>query len=352
MAKVGCAGILVADTFCGPMPRLPAPGELLAIEEMQSSPGGCAANVAIDLVKQDISADILGCVGNDALADSLLHGLRENDVNCERVVRSRQYSTSRTVILLVDGEDRRYLHDFGANRDLAISHIPHDWIDSLEVFYLGGLFAMPGIALDELADLFAYCRQQKVTTVLDVVVPQSFDRGADISVCQDTHENLAPGRQACLPHDSLSRLLPYVDFFLPNSDEAYRLTGQLQPREQLRSLLKLGAHSVIVTCGAAGCIASDGQQIWECGTFEMNSIDPSGSGDAFASGVITGILRKWPMPEILQYATALGASATRAIGTTASVFDAKQASDYLSSCVLKIRSEPLAEVAHLHGGRT
>ncbi len=31
MADVGCAGILVADTFCGQMKRLPLEGELLSL---------------------------------------------------------------------------------------------------------------------------------------------------------------------------------------------------------------------------------------------------------------------------------------------------------------------------------
>ena len=72
MAEVGCAGILVADTFCGPMKRLPAEGELLAIQQMPSKAGGCAANVAIDLAKQGMSADVCGCVGADASAEVLL----------------------------------------------------------------------------------------------------------------------------------------------------------------------------------------------------------------------------------------------------------------------------------------
>jgi len=37
-------------------------------------------------------------------------------VGCERVVAVSEYPTSRTVILLVEGEDRRYVHVFGANR--------------------------------------------------------------------------------------------------------------------------------------------------------------------------------------------------------------------------------------------
>ena len=37
MADVGCAGILVADTFCGPLKQLPAEGQLLAVDSMPSA---------------------------------------------------------------------------------------------------------------------------------------------------------------------------------------------------------------------------------------------------------------------------------------------------------------------------
>ena len=44
---VGCAGILVADTICGPLPEMPAEGSLVAVDDMPVKVGGCAANVAI-----------------------------------------------------------------------------------------------------------------------------------------------------------------------------------------------------------------------------------------------------------------------------------------------------------------
>ena len=36
MVRIGCAGILVKDTFCGPLKALPGPGELVAIEAYQN----------------------------------------------------------------------------------------------------------------------------------------------------------------------------------------------------------------------------------------------------------------------------------------------------------------------------
>src|SRR5687768_12015783 len=143
MSRIGCAGILVEDTFCGPMRELPREGQLLALDAMAVRAGGCAANVAIDLAKQGLSVDVVGCLGRDPAAEVVLACLGEHGVGCTQIVRSDRDQTSKTVILLVDGEDRRYLHVFGANKAFTVEHIKHAWLESLSVFYLGGLFALP-----------------------------------------------------------------------------------------------------------------------------------------------------------------------------------------------------------------
>src|SRR4051812_40852017 len=115
MADVGCAGILVADTFCGPMTSMPEAGQLVAVEPFRRSAGGCAANVAIDLTKQGVSVDVAGCLGRDYAGDMVLAELQSSGVGCDRVSYIDDMSTSETVILLVAGQDRRFVHNFGAN---------------------------------------------------------------------------------------------------------------------------------------------------------------------------------------------------------------------------------------------
>src|SRR5690348_16670521 len=98
-AQVGCAGILVADTFCGPMAALPPAGQLLSVDGMPSRPGGCAANVAIDLVKQGIRVDVAGRVGRDAGAGLITSAFEKHGIGCERITISDDHPTSTTVIL-------------------------------------------------------------------------------------------------------------------------------------------------------------------------------------------------------------------------------------------------------------
>ncbi len=314
MALVGCAGILVSDTFCGPMQDLPREGQLLAVDNLPTKAGGCAANVAIDLAKQGISVDIAGCLGDDPSAKVLLASLEEHRVGCSRIVYSRELPTSKTVILLVAGQDRRYIHSFGANAAFTVGHIDREWLRELKVFYLGGLFLMPAFLPEELIDLLAFCRMHGVITVVDVVVPQN----------------------ASAPKD-LAPLLRLVDYFLPNDDEARLLTGLDEPQEQLRLFLGLGAKTVFITLGKRGVLAGRGRQCWQAGAYEMDQVDPSGSGDAFDAGVVLGALRGWDLPETIRYASALGASAIRALGTTDGVFTAAEASEFIASHPLEIR---------------
>ncbi len=86
------------------------------------------------------------------------------------------------------------------------------------MFYLGGLFALPGIEFSKLAALLAFCREANVKTVVDVVVPQG-----QVGLTQ------------------LKPLLPLIDVFLPNDDEARAFTGLVR---SIRSAARVHAMPV------------------------------------------------------------------------------------------------------------
>ena len=316
MIKIGCAGILVSDTFCGPMAGLPGEGQLLAVDQMPTKAGGCAANVAIDLAKQGLAVEVAGCLGNDASAQVVLASLEEHQIDTQRVVYSDSLPTSKTVILLVAGQDRRYIHSFGANAAFTVAHIDRDWVSGLTVFYLGGLFLMPAFRPDELLDLLKFCRARGVITVVDVVIPQNKPFQEDIAA-----------------------LLSAIDYFVPNEDEARIMTGTADSHQQLQALLKMGGRTVLVTRGRQGVVAGCGRDYWQAGIYDMpDGVDPSGSGDAFTAGLIAGIVRGMDLPATLHYASALGASAIRALGTTDGVFTADQAQEFIANHNLPIET--------------
>lgn len=317
MAQVGCAGLLVEDLFCGPVKALPPEGALHLLEDIPVRVGGCAANVAIDLAKQDISVDVAGCVGRDSAGELLLNTFRAHHIGTSGVLPVARWPTSKTVILLIQGQDRRYFHVAGANQCFTVEHLSRQWASGLKVFYLGGLFALPDIDLQVLGEFLRFCRASGVITVVDVVCPPELQGLAE-----------------------LGSILPHIDVFLPNEDEARAFTGVTDCFDQLRAFQRAGARTVIITRGHRGSLAVQDETVWRCGSYQMNAVDPSGSGDAFTAGVIRGLLSRWTMPEMLRYASALGASATRTAGTTDAVFTAAEAESFVAQHSLTVTESP------------
>ncbi len=217
------------------------------------------------------------------------------------------------MIVNVAGQDRRFIHSFGANASFSVAGIPLEQVRHCRVLYLGGYLIMDLIVPEELRALFAEARQAGAMTVLDVVTPG--------------------------PADYLSRLapvLPEVDVFLPNDHEAELITGEKTPTRQAEALHRLGAKTVIITQGDRGAVLLSERVRLRCGAFSMPFVDGSGGGDAFAAGYMTGLLRGLDEEGCLLLASALGASCVRAIGTTTGVFTQAECEDFLRGNTLPI----------------
>ncbi|MEO6808747.1 MAG: carbohydrate kinase family protein [Isosphaeraceae bacterium] len=312
-APVVCAGVVVADHLCTPIHRLPAAGELVMADELVLNIGGCASNAAMDLAKLGVRAAVCGKVGDDSFGRFVAETLEAQGVDCQALAIDPERATSQTLIINVKGQDRRFIHSFGANRGLSVADLDAAMGPSTRILYLGGFLILPGLDADALAEQFARARKRGVMTVLDVATP-------------------GPGDY--LRH--LRPVLPHTDVFLPNTDEAALILDEVDPVRQAEVFRDLGAGRVVVTRGELGAVAlSDALQV-RLGTFPMTYVDGSGGGDAFDAGYIAGLLDGRDELGCLTLASAIGASCVRAVGTTTGVFNRAEADAFLASHSLPI----------------
>ena len=303
-ARVACFGILVADVFVPPLHELPAAGQLVATDDFLVAPGGCAANVALALRRLEVPVAVAGRVGDDVFGELVRRELEAQGVDTRGVRTTPGVGTSKTVVLSIAGEDRRFLHTFGANAAVTAD----DLIDTADVIYVGGYLILPSVDPDALAERMHDARGRGSAVILDVVAPTG------------AHPSLA----------ALGRLLPHVDFFVPNHDEARAITGEDDPHRQAELLAEHGARTVMIKLGERGLYV-----LGEGGAFELEAppvqvVDPSGAGDAFAAGLALGLLEGRPLDETARFASVLGASACTALGCGAGVFTRDEAEAFLS----------------------
>src|SRR6266581_2715979 len=122
--EVLCAGIMVADHVSSPISHLPAAGELVMADRLLLTIGGCAANAAVDLVKMGLQSAVVGRVGGDIFGRVVADMLRAHGVDVSSVTVSEKLDTSQTLIVNVAGQDRRFIHTFGANGEFSVADIP------------------------------------------------------------------------------------------------------------------------------------------------------------------------------------------------------------------------------------
>jgi sugar/nucleoside kinase (ribokinase family) len=301
-----CAGIVVADFVCAPVPRIPPAGGLEMTDAIAPTIGGCASNVAIDLARLGRRAIVVGRIGSDMPGRFVRESLAAGGVDTARLVES-SVPTSSTLVINVRHEDRRFIHAFGANALFDGSEITPALVRQAKVLYLGGFGLMPRLSGDRVAELFRAAREAHVPTVLDVVVP-------DPVACRA----------------ELNRVLPWTDVFLPNTDEARLLTGLADPLEQAREFRAAGAGTVVITCGSQGAVLASPADTLRAGAFQVEFVDGTGSGDAFAAGFITGLIDGSSPERCLAIGSALGASCVRQAGATTGVFTRDELADFLS----------------------
>ena len=310
-----CAGIIVADSVCQPIAAMPPAGGLVRTAKVEFTIGGCAANVAADMAKLGLQIGISGRIGNDVFGREVRDQLLAAAVHCDGLILSETAPTSSTFVLNVQDEDRRFIHCIGANAEYSGGEITLDMIRQTKLLYVGGFGLLEALTPERVTRLFQLAREARVTTVLDVVLSGPDDLSSWIA-----------------------DVAPWTDYFFPNNDEAERLSGQTDPHQQAKHFRDLGVRTVVITCGSRGSVLLGPAGRLESDIHPVEVIDATGTGDAFVSGFLFGLLRGASQNECLQFGTAMGASCVRSMGATTGVFNAAELLAFVASHPLEVRA--------------
>lgn len=109
--------------------------------------------------------------------------------------------------------------------------------------------------------------------------------------------------------------LEHCEAFLPNAAEAMRYTRTDCPRAAARALADKVRYAV-VTLGSEGAYAVDGAtgETAEVPAIQVAALDPTGAGDVFVAGFVTGTLAGWPLADRLAFAGLTAALSVQEFG--------------------------------------
>jgi sugar/nucleoside kinase (ribokinase family) len=289
---VVCLGILVADVIARPVDDLPAAGSLALVDTVALHGGGCALNTATALKQLGTRPVVVGKVGDDRLGRFLLHLLDEREIMRGGVLVDDAVPTSATVALVSSNGERTFLHVKGANATLRRDELDASLVFSGRALHVAGALVLDSLDGEPCASLLAEARRRGILTSIDTVWDPT-------------------GRW-----DRVVPALAHADVFVPSLAEATAISGEADAAASAAWLQRAGARDVVVTLGDAGCYVAGFGHV---PPVDVVSVDATGAGDAFAAGLIHGLLAGWTVERAARLANAAGALATTAVGASSGV---------------------------------
>ena len=269
---VVCLGIHLLDVLAGPVPALPPAGRVMQVEEVRLTAAGTAAGTAVDLAKLGADTIVMGAIGDDSMGDVVLALMGSQGVDVSRLVRRKAAPTRSSVLLVgLDGEREMCLFHPGVAATLTHADVDRAAIAGADVIHIGGADALGEFSTGQLAEVLAYARKCGVTTTLDVL---------SSSCSPATVEMLRPA-------------LRHTQYFLPNAHQLASMSGSDDPAAGAAFFRSLGVECVIVTLGGAGSLVVTADAATKIPPFEVEVVDTTGCGDAYAAGFIIGMTNGW-----------------------------------------------------------
>src|SRR5579863_2008023 len=259
-------GAHVLDILGRYVTHIPEGQGSVLLDEIRLAPAGSAAGTAVGLAKLGLEVATVGAVGIDALGDVLIRALNGYGIDTSNVVRKPGVQTSASILPIRPNGDRPALHAIGANAVYSIDDVPWPLVVNATHLHLGGNDSMRGLGRDGAAQILRRARDGGATTSMDILSEGSPKLLAILKPC-----------------------LPLVDWFMPNADQACKLTESTTPQDAASRLIDLGVGGVVLTMGGEGSLLTTAHERVLLAAHEIAVVDTSGCGDAYCAGFIRAL---------------------------------------------------------------
>lgn len=308
MMKIAAIGDVNVDLITS-VEFLPKKGRQVITNDFEIHCGGCATNFAFACTKLGADVKLFGKVSDDLFGRHIIATLEDNGVDVSDVLLSDVDEKTGSTVAIVQGSERSFITYRGTNATFSMSDMDCRKL-KVDLVHLPSFF---------LLDALQHDYGKIVSSVYGL---KSIDPGWDPFGWRP--EKL---RQ-------LKDILPNIDIFFSNLNEARRMTGKRNAQQIIEKLLKLGIKIIALKMGKMGSMVSDGKKATRLKAFDVNTVDTTGAGDAFDAGFVIAYLSGKDLIECAIFANATAALSIEGVGwSTYSTLE--NVNDFLRSHKLK-----------------
>jgi sulfofructose kinase len=260
----------------------PSPGGKEKIQAITREAGGSVATALVTCRRLGLGVRYLGSVGDDETGSFQTASLRREGIDLShlRTARGARSRISQIILDTTTGE-RVVLWERDPRLALNPATISSEVVAGARAIHL------------DATDLPACRRVARLA------------RKASIPVVADLD----------FVFRGIESLLPLIDYLIASSDFIAPATGERDPFRALERLADATKGRLVgVTLGRDGALVfSEGRFHYSPG-FHIDAVDTTGAGDVFHGGFIYALVRSWGLKDSLEFANAMAALNSMALG--------------------------------------
>lgn len=248
-------------------------GSKILIKDINFLIGGGGTNTAASFSTLGLKTGFLGKLGSDENAQRVIDCLAKYGID---FLGKQNGQTGYSIILDSIEHDRTILTFKGSNNDLQAKDVDLSFLQTKWIYSS----SMVGTSFQTLKTIFEYAKGQGIKLAFN---PSEY--------------------QAKLGYDYLKDVLELIDVLVLNLEEAKLLLGnQDMDAKQLATNLSTGNNDyVVITDGGNGATCFHNNKLYHISpSQQIKLVETTGAGDAFASGFVAGLIKKYSIEESLK----------------------------------------------------
>ncbi|MFT4303191.1 MAG: adenosine kinase [Candidatus Woesearchaeota archaeon] len=257
------------------------------IKNPKISLGGSVSNTisSLSLLGQKVAE--FGKVGIDEYGDMLINDKINNNIG--NFLKKSNYPTGAVICLITPDAERTFVVYLGAAEKLLPEEIDYEILRKAKYLHIT---AYEYLSLHETV-------MQSVKFAKKNNIKISFDIGSPGIVQQNRLS-------------FLKFIEEYVDILFANEQESYNLTKK-KPVEAINQLYNI-TNIAIIKLGKDGSLIKYQDIIHEIPAINVNAIDTTGAGDAYAAGILYGLINNIDITKTGKIASYLASKVIKKIG--------------------------------------
>jgi len=258
--------------------------------KLQTAAGGSAANTMYGISQLGGRAGFCGKIANDGLGALYAEHMRQSSVVFKE--STGQGMTGTCVVLICDDAQRTMLTCLGVSGEIDYEDIDEELLRHSRYIYLEGYLFDSECAARTMLRAVAVARKNGVRIAL----------AASDALCIVRHQDLF-----------LQIIQNDVDLLFANAREAQALSRTNNNEAALR-VLSGWCEGVAVTDGEHGSMVSFNGEVTKITPNRVSAVDTTGAGDAYAAGLLYGIISGHTIRESGMIASFFSAKVVAQIG--------------------------------------